>query len=378
MAGLASLLGYKKGGNPFLDYIGDNRGALLGLGAGIAGGGPDFGKALGTGLQLAGQGQSQDEARADAAKKAADEALVENWVKANSPEYAGLPSAQGFQLAAADRSAARKDSTAADPSDVATYKFYANQELQAGRNPKSFADWYSGSKQASKAGLGAPIWGKHKTTGEYMPFEPMSDGTITSLTQPNADLSQYAFDPGTVASDKAAGNAYGALQGPQQFNLPKTQQDVETELGNIDALIGNSTGLDQSFGNVGGITIPGTNIGYPNQWTPTMPNSDKAGFQAQLLQVQGENFLAAYATLRGAGAITENEGQAAKEAMARLSTAQSKEDFVQALTDLKAVLKRGYDRMAGQTTMGPYQSNGYTPAPLNTGGGDLKQKYGLD
>jgi hypothetical protein len=195
-----------------------------------------------------------------------------------------------------------------------------------------------------------------------MPFEPMSDGTITSLTDPGASPSDFLFDPGTVASDKAAGTAYGGAQGTQQYNQPKVAQDIETELGNIDALLGNQAGLDQSFGNLGGFNIAG--IGFPNQWVPAAPNTAKAGFQAQLAQVAGENFLSAYATLRGAGAITENEGQAAKEAMARLSTAQSKEDFVKALTDLKAILVKGYQTMSRQTAGGPYQSNGFTPPPL--------------
>lgn len=52
--------------NPFLSFLPflqNNSSALLGLGAGIAGGGPDFGRALGEGLQLAGQGKDADRAR---------------------------------------------------------------------------------------------------------------------------------------------------------------------------------------------------------------------------------------------------------------------------------------------------------------------------
>ncbi len=358
MNGLASLLGYKTGGNPLLDYIGSNRSALLGLGAGIAGGGPDFGKALGNGLQLAGQGQLQDAQRAELAQKQAEDTLRSNWVKANFPQFAGLPSSDALDMA----KVAQKDTTAADPADVATYKFYANQELKAGRNPKSFADWYAGSRQTSKAGLGQPIYGKNRKTGEYMPFEPMTDGTLISLSDKNADPRDFIFDPGTVASDRAAGTAFGTAQGTQQYSFPKAAQDIETELGNIDALLANQTGMDQSFGNVGGFNIGG--IGFPNQWAPTIPNTPKAGFQTQLAQVAGENFLTAYAQLRGAGAITEVEGQAAKEAMARLNTAQSKEDFVKALGDLKAILIKGYHTMSTQTAGGPYQSNGYTPPPL--------------
>lgn len=303
-----------------------------------------------------------EKAKADA-QLAAQTNQTQQWLAKNRPDLAGLPVDQAWQLAMKDYGGG---GTPADPADVATYKFYANQETGAGREPKSFADWFAGTKQAVKSGLGQPVYGRSKKPGGgYLPFMPMSDGSYSSPADPNANPADYVFDPGIVASDKAAGAGFGALQGPAQFNLPKAQQDVETELGNIDALLGNSTGLDQSFGNLGGVNIGG--IGIPNQWTLTLPNTPKAGFQAQLAQVAGENFLSAYSTLRGAGAITEVEGQQAKEAMARLSTAQSKEDFTKALSDLKRVLQVGYQRMATQATMGPYQSSGYTPPVLGAG-----------
>lgn len=346
--------------------LGNNSNLLLALGGSLLSG--DLGN---VGPAIA-QGAQADRAifkdRVTEAKQKADENLTRNWLAANRPDLANLPIDQAWQLAMKDQGG-----TNSDPSDVATYKFYAKQETDAGRAPKSFADWYVGSRQAPKASLGQPVWGKSKKPGGgYLPFQPMSDGSYSSPADPSANAADYTFDPGMIASDKAAGSGYGALQGPAQFNLPKTQQDVETELGNIDALLGNSTGMDQSFGNLGGFSIGG--IGYPNQWTPTLPNTPKAGFQAQLAQVSGENFLNAYQTLRGAGAITEVEGQAAKEAMARLSTAQSKEDFVKALGDLKRILAVGYQRMATQTTMGPYQSSGYTPPTL--GGGPAAQSAG--
>lgn len=361
MAGLLSLLGYKQQ-NPLLDFLGDHRSTLLGLGAGIAGGGADFGHALGTGLQLASEGSTADYAReakaAADAKLAANENQTKAWLAKNRPDLADLPVDQAWQVALKDMGS----TASAAPASVQEYQFYADQEKAAGREPLSFSDYRKGANTTIRAGLGQPIYGKNRTTGEYMPFEPMSDGSMVSLSDPNAKPSDFIFDPGTVASDRAAGSAYGQAQGSQQYSLPKAAQDIETELGNIDALIANTTGMDQSFGNLGGFNIGG--VGFPNQWTPTLPNTPKAGFQAQLAQVAGENFLAAYSTLRGAGAITEAEGQAAKEAMARLSTAQSKEDFIKALTDLKAILVKGYQTMSRQTSGGAYQSNGFTPPPL--------------
>ncbi len=298
-----------------------------------------------------------EEKQAKLAEEDANQNATRKWLQENYPQYADLPVAEGFKLATAGGA-----TPGADPASVAEYKFYSNQEMTGGRSPLSYAEWRKGSNQTLRAGMGAPIWGKNRKTNEYMPFEPMSDGTISSLVDPKANPADFIFDPGTVASDKAAGAAYGGAQGTQQYAMPKVAQDVETELGNIDALLSDTAGMDQSFGNLGGVNIGG--VGCPNQWTPTLPNTPKAGFEAKLKQVAGENFLQAYSTLRGAGAITEQEGQAAKEAMARLSTAQSKEDFTTALADLKAILVKGYKTMSAQTSGGPYQSNGFTPPPL--------------
>jgi hypothetical protein len=198
---------------------------------------------------------------------------------------------------------------------------------------------------------------------------------VNTLTGEKANATDWLFDPGMVNSDRAAGTAYGTAQGGAQFNLPAAKQNIDLELANIDAIANDQAGLDQTFGNLGGINIAG--VGIPNQWTPMLPNTPRADLKARIDQVVGQNFLQAYASLKGAGAITEVEGAKAQEAMARLSGAQSKESFLQALSDLKAVLKIGYDRMSQQATSGPYQSSGFTPAPLGNGAttDDLVKKY---
>lgn len=366
MTGFASLLGYKTGTNPFMDFLHNNSSTLLGLGAGIAGGGPDFGQALGQGFQLAGQGRTADYARAAKDKADAQLAAQTNQTKAyldkNYPDLAqavdsGLPLSDAWSEAFKRQDMTSKASTAADPADVATYKFYSAQETAAGRQPKAFDEWFRGSKQAVKSGLGQPIYGKNRKTGEYVPFEPMSDGSITSLTVPGANPADFIFDPGTVASDKAAGAAFGGAQGTGQYNLPAAKQNIDVEMANIDAILNDKQGLDEVFGKIGGV--------FPQQWSPvTIPGSAKANIQERMKQVVGENFLQAYASLKGAGAITEVEGGKAQDAMARMSQAQSQDAFMAALNDLKSVLQTSYARMSGQASGGPYQSNGYTPPPL--------------
>lgn len=77
---------------------------------------------------------------------------------------------------------------------------------------------------------------------------------------------------------------------------------------------------------------------------PAIPGTEGAGFDAQLKQLTGQVFLDAYASLKGAGAITEQEGKAATAAKARLEKAQTEADFRAALADLRASLQAGRQR----------------------------------
>ena len=66
----------------------------------------------------------------------------------------------------------------------------------------------------------------------------------------------------------------------------------------------------------------------------------EAGAMARIDQVKGGIFLQAFQSLKGGGAITEREGEAATKAYGRLSTDQSEEDFNAALKDLVESLER--------------------------------------
>lgn len=81
---------------------------------------------------------------------------------------------------------------------------------------------------------------------------------------------------------------------------------------------------------------------------PAIPGSEGVGFDTQLKQLTGQVFLDAYGSLRGAGAITQQEGAAATAAKARLEKAQSEEDFRNALNDLRTALDAGKQRMAAK------------------------------
>jgi len=160
-----------------------------------------------------------------------------------------------------------------------------------------------------------------------------------------------------VAADKASGTAFGTAQGGVQFNLPAAKQSLETELGLISDLRNQKQGWNETFGGFGPL---------PQQWLGATPATPKYDFKTRVDQIKGQNFIQAFQALKGAGAITEQEGAKAQAAMARLDLGLSEKDFNEALNDLEEVLKLGYQRLQAQAGS-QYQSGGGVPASL---GGD--------
>ncbi|MET3355940.1 UNVERIFIED_ORG: hypothetical protein ABID33_003867 [Xanthobacter viscosus] len=86
-----------------------------------------------------------------------------------------------------------------------------------------------------------------------------------------------------------------------------------------------------------------------------MPNvsADAARVQAKMDQLRGGVFLQGYGMLKGGGAITEVEGLKAEQAMARLSAAQSVDDYKAALGEFKDALTTGLAKLRAQGEMVP-------------------------
>ena len=77
----------------------------------------------------------------------------------------------------------------------------------------------------------------------------------------------------------------------------------------------------------------------------TQPGTDLV---IKIEQLQGQAFLEAFESLKGGGAITEREGLAAQNAIARLNRAQSAEAFTDALRELRGIFDRGRRRALGE------------------------------
>jgi len=108
-------------------------------------------------------------------------------------------------------------------------------------------------------------------------------------------------------------------------NLPK----VITEANNLTNLLNELKNHKGLAGVVGAPSIAGA---------LRVPGTEEANFRTRLDQVKGKAFLQAFESLKGSGAITEKEGEKATDAIVRLNTAQTEDEFKQAINDFNTVI----------------------------------------
>lgn len=77
-----------------------------------------------------------------------------------------------------------------------------------------------------------------------------------------------------------------------------------------------------------------------------IPGTGVSDFNARLDQLRGGAFLEAFQTLKGGGQITEVEGKKATDAITRMRTSQSEDEFKAAALEFKTILQRGVERAA--------------------------------
>lgn len=202
-----------------------------------------------------------------------------------------------------------------------------------------------------------PIYGTD-AEGNTVVMQIGEDGSAVQTALPEGvkpDLRVKAFET-------AAGQAAGKGQGQAIADLPGSIEKVERAVKNIiairdDPALAGITGMIQ--GRLPPMTQAGTDL------------------NARVQQAQGQMFLEAYSTLRGGGAITENEGLKAERAMARLDRAQSYEAYQQALNEVIEVLETGLKRLhekAGVQMPSEGQPGGGVPGALSDD--DLLKMYG--
>lgn len=170
--------------------------------------------------------------------------------------------------------------------------------------------------------------------------------------EPLKEAPRTAEEEVQFQSDVDAGKRRNAARAA----LPKLVTDVNYSVGLIDKALSH----------------PGLSavVGFPDPFKGgfggerAWPGSSAAGFLTIQKQLAGQQFLAAYESLKGTGQITQIEGEKATAAIARLQTAQSEEEFRAALQELRGLLLTGLQRT--RQAAGPVQGTASAqskPAP---------------
>lgn len=141
------------------------------------------------------------------------------------------------------------------------------------------------------------------------------------------------------AIQQSVGIESGKMAAEKAAAAPATIATLQNSLDSIDALLADPD-LDDIVG-----------VGSLNPLN-RVPGTKARGLIARADQIAGQSFLAAFNQLKGGGAITEREGQAATQAIARLDRSQSAADYKQALTDLRTAIKPGLERAQQQAAGG--------------------------
>jgi hypothetical protein len=329
------------GGNPIYDAFDSRRNALMGIGAGLLSG--DWGN-IG---RYAMAGREADDAYATQQKAEALRQQEVNktaeWLRANYPQFADLPPAEGFRLAT--QLIAQQQKAPIDPTDTAE----GRQQLAAqfGLEGAALQEYVltgklPGGNQTVRAGLGQPIPLRNKATGETVPFMPMSDGTyINPLTQQIAD-DTWEFDPAYIAAQRSMGTEQGKRIGAAQFDLPSAALTRDQTLAAIEDIRAQTKGMDEQFGNV---------LGVPQQLTPAWPGSEKAKFQVAVERAVNRAFLEARQMLKGGGQITDFESRKAEAAITSMQIAMEKGDkaqFEKAVADFEKAVIDGFNKLQVQ------------------------------
>lgn len=104
---------------------------------------------------------------------------------------------------------------------------------------------------------------------------------------------------------------------------------------------------------------------------PTIPGTSQADFVTRHKQIGGKQFLEAFESLKGGGAITQIEGEKAADSIARMSRAQTIEDFDTSVRDFQEIVDANMQR-ASKKGGGSYTPRGKKEQKQNIPSGAKK------
>jgi hypothetical protein len=270
-----------------------------------------------------------------------------DWLQSNAPEY--FDAVQAGVMTPAE--AWGETQKAKRPAKV-DYQEVGGQLY----NP-STGEWI-----APPANPNAPQ--KVDTSLQGIPMQDANGNWVMGQLNSKGELNPAKAPDGySVASpyDKSAAIAGGKLDGAATAALPQQKALKDDITNQIDAVLIDPA-LDGAVG--------------PMQGRIPSFTGASIGFDQRIKQLQGGAFLQARQMLKGGGQITDYEGQKAEQAIARLSQAQTEDDFKLALSDFRQAVNDGYAKLEAQYGGGQVMQGGgqMQSAPSS----NFKSKYGLE
>lgn len=166
--------------------------------------------------------------------------------------------------------------------------------------------------------------------GVATPIPGLADakGTLKEGEVSGEKRAELRYEP-TIEGNKAASKSNSEFLAKAQQNLPKVLDNADYLDTQLQALL-DSPGKAQAIG--------------LSSVVPIIPGTPAADFKARLDQVNGEQFLQAFESLKGGGAITEIEGEKATQAIARMQRSQTEPEFDKSVKEFQAIIKKATNR----------------------------------
>ena len=157
---------------------------------------------------------------------------------------------------------------------------------------------------------------------------PESKAALSKAEESGKKQAQLQYEP-TIEGNKAKAKSDSEFKAKAQQNFPQVLDNADYLNTQLDGLL-NSPGKAQAVG--------------LSSLVPIIPGTPAADFKARLEQVNGEQFLQAFQSLKGGGQITEIEGKKATDAIARMQTSQTEPEFDKSVKEFKTIVDKATKR----------------------------------
>lgn len=193
---------------------------------------------------------------------------------------------------------------------------------------------------------GTPIYGTDPATGQTVLGAMGKDGTFHRIETPGVSVTPGVKVVGDELVDTKTGQAVRNVG--QQISSAKAAEAEGKNLAEARAGLSSARAsaakVKKLVEDLRDDTYLYGMVGPIDSWKPNV-SAASARVQSKMDQVQGTAFMEARQMLKGGGQITDFEGRKAEQAMIRMNTAQSLDDYKKALDDFNDAVQEGLQRL---------------------------------